>query len=192
MENRLATESDIKRSEELHMVVEAAERERTRRLVGRDRLQEQLEDARIHLHCADALLVGSPQTRIEALKADCARLELERDRATAAAEEPYLKVLARLREHDGKFFSAATGWLSSVRKAHDFDSQLGEYIESIRTQFHQMLPALAPLRAAVELFNVAVQRIENWKLAEPPQNCLVTGKSYPRWLQLPRLQDWLR
>ncbi len=191
MENRLCTSDDLKKSERLHRDLETAARERSRVLVRRDELQEQLEAARLHLYCADALLVRSPQTRIEALKAECARLEALRDKATREAEEPYEQALSAILRHDGQIFSAAVGWLGSFEREYPFDAALVELVQTTRRELERLHVARAPLARIAEVFEDAQARVESWELATPPATGYFAGKHFPTRITLPRISDYL-
>ncbi len=190
MENILCTAEDLKRSEKLHQALEAAGRERSRLLIPRDKLQAECEDARARLLGAKAS-PGTSASRTDFLAAECERLETARDLATAAAEVPYAKALSELKAHDGRFNSAAAGWLGSIARTFDFDTGLQQFVRQVHQELDQHLQKCAPLSETLRVFNAARDRIESWKLEAPPSDGWVTSRVCPRTLVIPRLSDWL-
>jgi hypothetical protein len=190
MENRLVTNEDLKKSTELHRTYEQAQAALEKAQPRLDELQTKCELARAQYRGA-CDCPGTQPERTAALTRLCEKLEAERDVVIKAAEKPFQEAREALSRFNGRFTSAASSWLCSIRSAHDYDKELAAFISETLRRMEQLQKQRCLLEEIARCFENAREKIESWKLAEPPKNVWGHGRVYPSTMQIPRLSDWL-
>ncbi len=189
--DRLGSEDIFRESERLHKKHEAAQRDRTRAQPILEKLQIRCEDARMRLQGANAS-PGTQESRIVALSKECERCEAERNAEIKAVEGAYMAAENEARTHDGKYISAARGFLETTRKKHDFDQALNDFLLSGRQELEQLGKELRPLREIAARFEEIREKLEAWQFTGPNSEEWTVSGYHKRRMEIPRLSDFLR